>query len=219
MPIAAVVFDFDGVLADTERLHLRAFQDALATRGRSLDERDYFTRLLGYSDRDLVVTLSQESGWTLDQAAIDALLRLKAARYRHHLASGDALYAAAAACVRTLASRYSLAIASGSLHAEIDDILTGAGLRDFFHSVVGAADVTSGKPAPEPYLRAATLLGVPPAAAVAIEDSRWGLESARAAGMRAIGVTTTYPAAQLTGADIVVSSLAEISTEMVARMG
>ncbi len=218
MPIAAVIFDFDGVLADTERLHLRAFQDALATVGRSLEERDYFERLLGYSDRDLILKLARESGWALDAEALNVLLAVKAARYRHHLATGEALYVSAGACVRGLAARFPLAIASGSLRAEIDDILTAAGLRPLFRAIVGADDVTTGKPAPEPYLRAAALLGVDPAAAVAIEDSRWGLDSARAAGLRTIAVATTYSADRLAAADLIVRSLDEISPELIAQL-
>jgi beta-phosphoglucomutase len=218
VPIAAVVFDFDGVLADTERLHLRAFQDVLALHGRTLDDALYFERYLGYSDRDMFLKLARETSWTLDEPAVDALLASKADRYRHHLAAGDALYASAGACVRCLADRYLLGIASGSMRAEIADILTAGRLRDPFRVIVGADDVTIGKPAPEPYLKAAALLGVDPRSAVAIEDSHWGLESARAAGMRTIAITTTYPASALGAADLVVRSLDEISPDVIDRL-
>ena len=88
-------------------------------------------------------------------------------------------------------------------------------LAHAFRAVVGADDVTSGKPAPEPYVKAAALLGVAPASAVAIEDSKWGLESARAAGLRTIGITTTYPASALAVADLIVDSLDEITVETI----
>ena len=219
MPIAAVIFDFDGVLADTERLHLRAFQDVLAAHGRSLAERDYFERFLGYCDRDLFVEVARESGWRLDAAAIDALLTGKAERYRHHLTAGSALYDTAAGCVQCLAARFPLAIASGSLRLEIEDILAAASLRHPFRVIVGADDVSSGKPSPEPYAEAAARLGVDPRQTVAIEDSRWGLDSARAAGLRTIGITTTYPAAALAVADVVVDSLAEVTPDLIDRLG
>ena len=112
-----------------------------------------------------------------------------------------------------------LGIASGSLRAEILHILTPTGLAPSFRTIVGADDVSSGKPAPEPYLRAAALLGVDPSNAVAIEDSRWGLESARAAGMRTIGVTTSYPAAVLSMADRVVTSIGDVTVELIEGMG
>jgi beta-phosphoglucomutase len=216
--VAAVIFDFDGVLADTESLHLRAIQDALAAHGLSLDEAVYRERLLGYGDRDVFVELAREAAWTLDAPALQALMALKAERYRHHLAAGQALFATAAGCVRCLGARFPLGIASGSLREEIRDILTAAGLLDAFDAIVGADDVAAGKPAPDPYLRAAELLGVAPSEIVAIEDSRWGLESARAAGMRTIGITTTYSAAALTLANAVVSSLDEITPDVIERL-
>jgi beta-phosphoglucomutase len=215
VPVSAVIFDFDGVLANTELLHLKAIQDALASQGRTLDEHDYRERFLGYGDRDVFVELAREGAWELDDATLQALMSLKADRYRHHLAAGEALFVTAAPCVRALAGRFPLAIASGSLRGEIHDILAAAGLRDPFRFIVGADDVNEGKPAPEPYLKAAALLGVAPEEAIAIEDSRWGLESAKAAGMRTIAVTTTYGASALTMADRVVESLDEVTVKMI----
>lgn len=219
MSITAVVFDFDGVLADTERLHLRAIQDALAAHGRALDERAYFERFLGFGDRDVFVEFAREAAWPLDEPALGRLMALKSERYRHHLAAGEALYPGAAPCVARLGARFALAIASGSLHAEIDHILATAGLGPVFRAVVGADDVAAGKPAPDPYVKAASLLGVDPAQAVAIEDSRWGLDSARAAGLRTIGITTSYPASALAPADLIVDSLDAITADVVERLG
>jgi HAD superfamily hydrolase (TIGR01509 family) len=216
--IRAVVFDFDGVLANTERLHLLAIQDALAAHGRTLDERTYFDRYLGFGDRDVFVELARDLAWPLDEPTLDGLMSLKADRYRRHLDGGDALYPPASACVRCLSPRFALGIASGSLRSEIQHILSGAGLLDAFGAIVGADDVGLGKPAPEPYLKAAQLLGVDPSRAVAIEDSRWGLDSARAAGMRTIGITTTYPALALAPADLIVDSLEDISPDVIDRL-
>jgi beta-phosphoglucomutase len=216
--IRAVIFDFDGVLANTERLHFQAIQEALAAHGRALDERTYFDRYLGFGDRDVFVEFARDVSWTLDGATLDGLMSLKAERYRHRLVGGGALYAPASACVRWLSPRFALAIASGSLRGEIQEILSTAGLLDAFRAIVGADDVAMGKPAPEPYLKAAQLLGVDPSAAVAIEDSRWGLESARAAGLRTIGITTTYPASALVPADLIVDSLEDISPDVIDRL-
>ena len=215
--ISAVIFDFDGVLANTERLHLHAIQDALHAHGRALDERTYFERFLGFGDRDVFIELGRDLNWPLDDPAIDRLMTLKAERYRYHLAAGEALYPEAAGCVQRLAAAFPLAIASGSLHGEIDHILATSPLAPLFRVIVGADDVVNGKPAPEPYQKAAALLGVSPAHAIAIEDSRWGLESAKAAGLRTIGITTTYPASALSLADLVVDSLAEISPDVIRQ--
>jgi beta-phosphoglucomutase len=216
--ITAVVFDFDGVLADTERLHLRAIQDALAEYGHTLEDRLYFDRYLGYGDRDVLVEFARDRGWSIDDAIVDAFMAHKSLRYRHHLASGRALYPGASACVECLGERFALAIASGSLRAEILHILDSAGLQPSFRAIVGADDVSSGKPSPEPYLKAAQLLGIDPRQAVAIEDSRWGIESAHAAGMSVIGITTSYPAATLARADRVVDSLDAITVASIADL-
>jgi beta-phosphoglucomutase-like phosphatase (HAD superfamily) len=158
LTIRAVIFDFDGVLADTERLHFQATQDALASRGWTLDEATYFARYLGFGDRDLVVEFGRQTGRAIDDAAVEAIVAAKSGHYRGRMAGGDALFPTAAPCVRRLGTQFPLGIASGSLQAEIVDILTAGGLRDAFQAIVGADDVATGKPGPEPYVRAAALL-------------------------------------------------------------
>lgn len=215
----AVIFDFDGVLADTERLHYAAFRDVLGGRGWTLEEPDYFARYLGFDDAALVTEFARDRELALAAPARAAIVDEKTAVFRHRLAAAGVLYPGAAAAVRRLGARYRLGIASGSLAAEIHLVLDATSLRDAFQVVVGADDVAQGKPAPDPYLMAVRALQVPPQAAVAIEDSRWGLESARTAGLRTIAVTTSYPAAALEpAADHIVSSLDDITVELVARV-
>jgi len=215
-PPRAVVFDFDGVLADTEGLHLRAFQDVFADRGWTLDRADYFARYLGYSDRDLVVAFAAEANHSLSPVDVSAIVSDKANRYDRRLAASSVLFdGAAAAIARLTAAEYRLAIASGSFHAEIAAILAANHLRHAFDAIVGADDVRRAKPAPDPYAAAVEALGVAASHAVAIEDSHWGLASARAAGLRTIGVTTSHPASVLAHADAIVSSLDEITTTLI----
>jgi len=211
----AIVFDFDGVLADTERLHLAAFQDVFTSRGWRLDEATYFSRYLGFDDRGLVAEFARDLGVAIVPGDLDAVVRAKSRRFAERLAAGNAMYPAAAACVRRLGARYQLAIASGARRSEIISILDAAGLTPAFRAIVGADDVPRGKPAPDSYGLAAHRLGVEPAQAVAVEDSRWGLQSARAAGLRAIGITTSYPASELAPADAIIASLDELTTSLV----
>jgi len=139
----------------------------------------------------------------------------------------DVLFPGVADRVRLFATSVPLAIASGALPHEIELILNGAGLRDAFQVVVGAGDTPQSKPAPDPYARAVQLLQdrglVPPGEAsagrcVAIEDSKWGIQSAKRAGLACIGVTTSYPAAELTDADLVVAGVASLSIDMVREL-
>jgi beta-phosphoglucomutase len=212
----AVVFDFDGVLADTEGLHLRAFQDAFAPRGWTLDRADYFERYLGYGDVDMIVTFAADANLAVSPADVTAIVADKARSYDRRVASGSVLFDGAAAAIARLgAARYRLAIASGSFHEEIEAILAANHLRHAIGAIIGADDVRRGKPAPDPYAAAVDALGVAPARAVAIEDSQWGLASARAAGLRTIGVTTSHPASALHLADTVVAGLDAITTDLV----
>lgn len=211
--IAALVFDFDGVLADTERLHLRALQDTLATRGWTLTDADYFAFYLGYDDRGCVAEFTRRLGVTLTPGDTLALMREKERRYADLFDRGEVLFPTARPCIERLAAHLPLAIASGSLRGEIERILDANALRHHFRIIVGADDVVDGKPAPESYARAVEALGVPGNAAVAIEDSPWGLQSARGAGLRTIGITTSYPASALTDAHHVIESLDEVTVE------
>jgi beta-phosphoglucomutase len=212
--LKAVIFDFDGVIADTESLHLRAFQDVFAARGWTLSEATYFDRYLGFDDEGLVEAFNTDERLELGVEARATLVGEKGQVFARFLAEGDVLFPDARACIATLATRYPLGIASGALKAEIRHILTAARLVDAFSVIVSAEDVSACKPDPEPYLTAAAALGVPPTACLAIEDSPPGLESARAAGMRTIGVTTTAPRHQLR-ADRVIDRLNELTLEMV----
>jgi len=215
---AAVVFDFDGVLADSERLHFAAFRDVLGDEGWTLSERDYFERYLGFDDAALVSEFARDRQIAIAAPAQAALVQRKAEVFQSRLAAADVLYPGAPAAIARLGARYRLAIASGSLAVEIHTVLAAAGLSQAFAAVVGADDVPQSKPAPDPYLAAVRALGVPASAAVAIEDSRWGLESARAAGLRTIALTTSYGAAALDGADLVLGSLDDVTVDAVARL-
>jgi HAD superfamily hydrolase (TIGR01509 family) len=214
----AVVFDFDGVLADSERLHYKAFRDVLGHHGWALSERDYFDRYLGFDDAALVSEFARDHRLALAAPAQAAIAQEKAEVYQSRLVANGVLYPGAAEVIARLGAQFRLAIASGSLAAEIRTVLDAAGLAPAFAAVIGADDVARTKPAPDPYLAAVRALGVPASAAVAIEDSRWGLESARAAGLRTIALTTSYPAAALGGADRVFASLDDITVDVVAGL-
>lgn len=216
--ITTVVFDFDGVLADTEGLHLRAFQDVFERRGWMLDERVYFDRYLGYDDLGLVLAFGRENGLDLTDADVARLVADKTTLFAGYLEAGAILFPTAPACIERLSARYALGIASGALKAEITSILDAAGLLDRFPVIVAADDVTACKPAPEPYLKAAAGLGADPARCVAIEDSPAGLAAAKAAGMRTIGLTTTSPRHLLVDADVVLDGLHQVSAVTVASL-
>jgi beta-phosphoglucomutase len=216
--IRAIVFDFDGVLANSEPLHLRSYQTVLSELGIALDREEYYTHYLGYDDVTAFKVISERRGQRWSDAAIAEILERKTVVFDDIVAASDVLYPEAIPCVRRLAEAMPLGIASGALRHEIAAILRRADLEDCFRFIVAAGETAASKPAPDPYRRAAELHGVPPGQCVAIEDSRWGIASAKGAGLRCVGITQTYPAAGLPGADAIIDSLNEFTVDLLTRL-
>lgn len=217
MTIKAIVFDFDGVLADSEMLHLRVYRELLEPAGVTITTEQYCERYLGSDDEGVFAQVAIDYGLLLGDEEIELLIEEKARRFEALVAAADVLYPTAAACVRRLGATWPLGIASGARRNEIELMLRGAGLSSAFAFIVAAGETDRGKPAPDPYVRAAELHGVTPAACVAIEDSHAGLESARTAGLRTIALATTYPRATLS-ADTIVDSLDEITPDFLRTL-
>ncbi|MCY4076868.1 MAG: HAD-IA family hydrolase [Acidobacteria bacterium] len=224
MSLLGVIFDFDGVIADTERLHLRAFQQVLSGGPLTLTEEAYDARYLGYDDAGVFTAVAADHGRRLAPGELARLIAAKGRRYDDLVGAGQVVFPDAPRCIERLAADAILGIASGALHGEIEAILVGAGLRGRFSAIVAADDVERSKPAPDSYARAVELLcaelGRPPSPSgfVAIEDSRWGIEAAAAAGLPCVGVTTSYGPQDLPGAALVVPRLAELDREALAAL-
>jgi beta-phosphoglucomutase len=225
MPVGprALVFDFDGVIADSEPLHLAAFQRTLAAEGITLTPEAYYARYLGFDDHDAIVEALRETGRPAAPDHVRALMAHKAEAFLALLRSEIRIFPGVREFVRAAAARVPLAIASGALRHEIELIVAHAGLADAFAALVSAEDVRAGKPSPEGFLRACDLLRgrVPdlvPAACLVVEDSRAGVEGARRAGMRCLAVTNSHRAEELADADLVVPSLADLQWERLTSL-
>jgi beta-phosphoglucomutase len=222
--IRAVIFDFDGVIANSEPLHFAAFRDVLEQEGIAFTERQYYASYLGYDDVGVFRAVADDRQVKWSAEAIAALAERKAARLEEIEREHSMLFPGAVEAIERLAATFPLAIASGALKAEILRVLNSAQLTRHFRAIVAAEDTPASKPAPDPYLQAVTMLsaamGEPLAGAecVAIEDSRWGLESARAAGLRTIAITHTYDAASLGEADLVIASLDALTAGNVGKI-
>lgn len=210
----AIIFDFDGVIADSERLHLRAYQEVLAPEGISMSTADYFARYLGYDDIGVFKALGRDHSVPMDDRRVSDLVARKGQRYESLAAAGEMLFPGAADFIRGAAAAVPIAIASGALTREIEEVLERAGLLALFPVIVGADQTEHSKPHPDPYqaafsrLRTHRGLDLIAGRTVAIEDSRWGLVSARAAGLRPVAVTNTYSETELRAdAELVVPGL------------
>lgn len=224
MKLQAIIFDFDGVIANSEPLHLRAFQEALGDRGVFLSREEYFSRYLGYDDVGAFQALSRERGLGWSDREVAALVALKGVKLQAMMHAGDVLFPGAAEFVRAAAAAVPVAIASGALRHEIDEIVEAAGIASCFATIVASGDTPESKPSPAPYRLAFDRLNesaggtLEPWRCVAIEDSRWGLESARGAGLRCVGVTNSYPAGELGDAELIVDGLRNLDVRMLDEL-
>jgi beta-phosphoglucomutase len=198
--IEAVIFDFDGVIVDSEPLHHAAFNVVFEQLGLSISYEQYVNEYIGFDDRDAIRYACRVADRPLDDELMQRMIADKARAFEAAVANGAKAIPGAVSLIRSAAARWPIAIASGALRADIDLILPALAdddLASLFGVQVTADDVAHSKPDPTTYLMAAQALGVDPATCVAIEDTPTGLTSAKAAGMRTIAVATSYPVDQL----------------------
>jgi beta-phosphoglucomutase len=217
--IRGIVFDFDGVLADSELLHLRSYQEILSPAGIELTREAYWDRYLGLDDAGVFGRIAQDYGLLLADEELDLLIHEKSRCFEALLSRESVVIPAAVDVVRRLAAEWPIGIASGSLRREIDLMLAGAGITDAFKFIISSEDTELSKPAPDPYLLAVERHGVAARECVAIEDSQQGLQSARSAGLRTIGLAGTYPRDALAPlADVVVDAIESITGDFVRAL-
>lgn len=221
--LRAIVFDFDGVIANSEPLHYRGYRDVLAGVGVTLSEADYYARYLGFDDVGAFQAIGKREGAAWTGAQIMDLVARKAVRLEELERDASVLFPGAADAIRRAASTMPIAIASGARGDEIRRVLRREQLLGCFTAIVAAEDTLVSKPAPDPYLRALALLApsfgdrLDAGDCVAIEDSHWGLDSARAAGLRTVAVTNTYSSDELR-ADLTIASLEAMDLDLLDRL-
>lgn len=209
----AVLWDMDGTLLDSHRLHWLAWEEAGRTFGFPITLAD-FNETFGQRNDTI---LRRIFGADVSAAELTRISDGKEEIYRGLVqAHGAALLPGVRHWLESLAAvGWRQAIASSAPPANVDALLDVLHIRPFFQAIVHAGDVTRGKPDPEVYLLAAARLGVAPAASVVIEDAPAGIEGARRAGMRCIAVGPLHATLP---ADISVHSLAELPPDTVARL-
>ena len=206
---AAVVFDMDGVIVDTEQVWEAVREELVADWGGT-NTPGAQRAMMGMSSHEWSLYMHEQLGLPQSPAEIsDEVVRRMLARYR----SGLPLVEGAVDAVRDLAARMPLAVASSSNRPLIEAVLEAAGIAGCFMATVSSEEVPRGKPSPDVYLEAARRLGVVAGHCAAVEDSASGIRAAHAAGMRVIAYPNRhYPpeAGALGLADIVIPSLAAL---------
>lgn len=210
MPIATL-FDFDGVLVDSEPVHLAAFNDVLARRGTVIDPEEYAARYLSLDDAGVFREVLARGGARPSEDEVRALVAEKAPCFMARFASSFRVFPGAEALDRASRRARSGRRRVGALRGEIEFALTRMGVRGLASFIVSAESTEQSKPHPAPYqLALAELDGLGHRGpSVAIEDSVGGVASARAAGLRCVAVAHSYPAEALasTGAAAVALDL------------
>lgn len=204
----AAVFDWDGVILDSSAAHEWAWERLAAEEGRVLFP-GFFLRSFGMKNDRVIRELL---AWTQDPAEIERLSSRKEELFREEIrhrpvqplpgvrAFLESLRRAGVPC----------GVGSSTPRANIECVLDPLGLRGFFRVIVTGEDVQRGKPDPEVFLRVAERLGIAPARCVVFEDAPVGIEAARRAGMKVVGVAGTHPAERLSNCDRVVRRLDEL---------
>jgi beta-phosphoglucomutase len=204
-PLRALLFDFDGVLADTENIHVAAWQrtfadlgweepDEVCARAAEEDDRSFLASI--FAEREIVG--GDVEGWLKRKQELTIAM----------LGDSPRLYPGVADLVRAVHGRLRLAVVSGTWRANVEAVLKSSGLADAFELIVGKEDVKAGKPDPQCYRLAVKRLKVTPTTTVALEDSPSGLAAARGAGLRVLAVGHRRPQGDWVGASEFVPSLA-----------
>jgi len=183
----AILFDFDGVLVDSEPVHCDCWREVLAPLGVAVTWEIYAAHCVGAVDSQMVHTFAKLADPPADPARLWEQYPLKRQRFRERMAAHAPFAQGVGDFFRELAAHYKLGVVSSSSHAEIEPFLEAAGIRRYLATVVGGDDVKRHKPAPDPYVMAGERLGIQ--TALAVEDSPPGMESARAAGFTALQIT------------------------------
>ncbi len=214
----AVIFDFDGVITDSEVLHFRTFNQVLSGHNIEITKEDYYKDYLGLSDRDLFLLFIDKGQLAIGKDQVDDLIKQKNKIFEK-LANSDGKIIDGVQDFLALLSQnnISIAIYSGALLSEIELILEKANLRHFFEAIVSAEHVKRGKPYPEGFLLALERLNqqssdaILPDECIVIEDAYWGLEAAKAAKMHTVAITNSYAANQLSIAEKTIDHLTHLT--------
>jgi HAD superfamily hydrolase (TIGR01509 family) len=213
---AAVIFDLDGVLVDSEQVWDGVREELARERGGRWHPGAQ-RAMMGMSSPEWSVYMHDEIGLRETPEEIN---RLVVERMLERYAQGPPWIAGALEAVRELAARFRLGLASSSNRELIDAVLAAGAIGGLFAASVSSEEVARGKPAPDVYLEAARRLSVEPAACVAIEDSHNGIRSAKAAGMACIAIPNAHfpPGDSLGLADLVLDTIGELDAAAVARV-
>jgi len=205
----AVIFDFDGIIVDSEPMHYRAFNAILEPLGKGFSWKEYCSVYIGYDDRDVFREAFKAHGQKTSARDIRQMIAGKAEVFQELVNDGEARpLPGAIELIESIPVRLPIALCSGAFRQDIDPIIGNLGIANAFSVIVTAEDTRKSKPDPAPYRLTCEKLGLKdPATAIAIEDTPLGIVSAKGAGLKVLAVTNSYDREYLLEADAVTDSL------------
>ena len=213
--IAAVIWDLDGVLADTAPHHFRAWRETFAKRGIDFTEADF---MRGFGVKNDAVIKGVLGEQTTD-AEIETIAKAKEATFRDIIGKDIKPIPGALELIRALDDKgIGMAIASSTVIENIRLIVGSLGIEKYMKAVITGHDVTEGKPHPQVFLTAAERLGADPRDCIVFEDAVAGVKAAKSAGMYCSAITSTHPREKLKEADLIVDSLEEVTVKDLEKL-
>jgi HAD superfamily hydrolase (TIGR01509 family) len=220
--LKALLFDFDGVILDSEEYHFEAFQRVFEEEGVSLTRESYYQNCLGFNDVECFRWGLKGSAKINEPRGLEKLTNRKAVYFEDLLSTEMRFFPGVCEFIRAAGAKYPLAVTSMARRGEIEMALRNADLADLFRLIVSGEDVAKTKPNPEPYEKTLRLLNahlsltetdreIRPNQCLVIEDSSAGIQSARAAGMNVLALAQTEEPDRLKAADRVLPSLDGVS--------
>lgn len=207
---AAILFDFDGVLVDTEMLHAAAWNTTLRPHQLSFTESEWRKNYIGRKDRDFLRELEKAHEHTLSETQTQHAIEEKIASYLALIHERVPVYPHVDETLEKLSRTHRLSLVTGSNLPEVEHIFALRGWGKYFQPVITARDVKFGKPDPEGYLKAVAALQLKPEDCVVVEDSPRGIQAAKNAGIYCIGITNNYAINDIPDADHHIASLREL---------
>tara|TARA_A100001035_G_scaffold153298_1_gene120601 strand:- start:17105 stop:17755 length:651 start_codon:yes stop_codon:yes gene_type:complete len=207
-----IIFDFDGVILDSENSHFIAFNEGLKKLNINISEDEYYSKYISLDDRGVITNVVNDKNISVTNEEIDMIIKNKNDYFESRLIDNSKLFPGVEELIIQLSKNFVLSIGSGANRSEIIKTLKNNNIYDYFEIIVSADEVNNPKPNPETYNRVLDNINTDfnINEIIVIEDSPGGIEAAKSAGLKCIAITNTFDNKELGKADIIVSNYEDI---------
>ena len=207
-----IIFDFDGVILDSENSHFIAFNEGLKNLNVNISEDEYYSKYISLDDRGVITNVVNDKNISVTNEEIDMIIKNKNDYFESRLIDNSKLFPGVEELIIQLSKNFVLSIGSGANRSEIIKTLKNNNIYDYFEIIVSADEVNNPKPNPETYNRVLDNINTDfnINEIIVIEDSPGGIEAAKSAGLKCIAITNTFDNEELGKADIIVSNYEDI---------